>query len=201
MFNLVVLKDTVIINPWNFNKQRFTVILDTLNNRFSNKVIHNVGLCLSVWDLLKVEDSCILPGDGATHTNVTFRAIVYRPFIDEVIVGKIKSCTKERIQVTVGCFDDIFILPEYLQENSSFDSKEETWKWQYEDGGEAHDLFMDIGQQIRFRVIGEKFTDLSPSGPRNENAEEMVEPNLTKSYEITGSICEPGLGLISWWES
>lgn len=29
---------------------------------------------------------------------VTFRAIVYRPFIDEVIVGKIKSCTKEKIQ-------------------------------------------------------------------------------------------------------
>lgn len=26
-------------------------------------------MCLSVWDLLKVEDSCILPGDGATHTN------------------------------------------------------------------------------------------------------------------------------------
>lgn len=38
-------------------------------------------------------------------------------------------------------------------------------------------------------MIGEKFTDLSPSGPKNENAEEKPEVDIiTLSYEITVSI-------------
>ncbi|CAD5124234.1 DgyrCDS12529 [Dimorphilus gyrociliatus] len=187
MFILVVLKDTIKIQPWNFGKKRTGVILDALNNKLSNKVINDVGMCLTVWDLLKIDDSCILPGDGATHTNVSFRAVVLRPFVDEILVGKIKSCSKESVQVSVGCFDDIFIPPENLQENSKFDSREQVWIWQYEDGGQAHDLFMDVGEQIRFRVISEKFVDLSPSGPQY-NEKERVENDSRVPYEIIVSL-------------
>lgn len=38
MFNLVVLKDTIKIQPWNFGKKRSGVILDALNNKLANKV-------------------------------------------------------------------------------------------------------------------------------------------------------------------
>ena len=34
----------------------------------SLKVVHNVGLCIALWDILKLEDSYIFPGDGSYHT-------------------------------------------------------------------------------------------------------------------------------------
>ena len=32
------------------------------------QVVHNVGLCIALWDILKLEDSYIFPGDGSYHT-------------------------------------------------------------------------------------------------------------------------------------
>lgn len=38
--------------------------------------------------------------------------VVFRPFVGEVMVGKIKACTKEGVQVSMDFFDDV-IIPSY----------------------------------------------------------------------------------------
>ncbi|KAK2156263.1 hypothetical protein LSH36_217g02009 [Paralvinella palmiformis] len=52
------------------------------------KVVHNVGLCIVLWDVTKLEDSYIFPGSGASHTVVHFRYVVFRPFMDELLDWK-----------------------------------------------------------------------------------------------------------------
>lgn len=38
--------------------------------------------------------------------------------------------------------------------------------WEYDTGdGNKHDLFMDAGESIRFRVTAENFTETCPAGP------------------------------------
>lgn len=37
--------------------------------------------------------------------------------------------------------------------------------WEYETEEGAHDLYMDTGEEIRFRVVDESFVDTSPRGP------------------------------------
>lgn len=32
------------------------------------QVVYNVGLCICLYDITKLEDSYIFPGDGASHT-------------------------------------------------------------------------------------------------------------------------------------
>lgn len=44
-----------------------------------------------------MDDSYIFPGDGAAHTKVEFRFVIFRPFMEEIIVGKIKNCSKEGV--------------------------------------------------------------------------------------------------------
>ena len=73
--------------------------------------------------------------------------------------------------VTLNFFDDILIPADSLQHPSQFNEDEQVWVWQFSDGGgdeESHDLFMDIGEEIRFRVINEAFTDTSPTGPEGK---------------------------------
>ncbi|KAF4080732.1 hypothetical protein AMELA_G00174620 [Ameiurus melas] len=168
MFVVVEMIDTVRIPPWNFHRQLNDAIAEELNKKLANKVVYNVGLCICLYDITKLEDSYIFPGDGASHTKVHFRYVVFHPFLDEVMVGKIKYCSQEGVYVSLGFFDDILIPPESLQQPAKFDEAEQVWVWEYETDEGAHDLYMDQGEDIRFRVVDEFFLDTSPTGPTKE---------------------------------
>lgn len=64
------------------------------------QVLLNVGLCIALKDIVKVGDSIILPGDGASHTEIVFRYIVFRPRTSDIITGKIRSCSREGVHGT-----------------------------------------------------------------------------------------------------
>ena len=48
------------------------------NKVLSFQVVHNLGLCISLWDIQKLEDSYIFPGDGSHHTVGMFVYIIYK---------------------------------------------------------------------------------------------------------------------------
>ena len=87
MYVLAEMKDVVHVKPWLFDKDLRIVIEDELNKKFANKVIYQLGLCITLFDILNIEKSYIFPGDGSSHTRVTFRYVIFRPFIDEVLTG------------------------------------------------------------------------------------------------------------------
>lgn len=142
-------------------------------------------------DIVSLKDSIILPGDGASHTEVLFRYIVFRPLVGNIITGKIRSCSHEGVHVTLGFFDDILIPPTALQHPSRFDETEQAWVWEYplEDGGK-HDLFMDIGEPIKFRVSREIFEESSPIGPPNNDSMKPGSTQSTTSAATTAQINE-----------
>uniref|UniRef100_A0A673JD90 DNA-directed RNA polymerase subunit n=1 Tax=Sinocyclocheilus rhinocerous TaxID=307959 RepID=A0A673JD90_9TELE len=148
-----------------------------------------------------------------TRQQVHFRCVVFHPFLDEILVGKIKGCSAEGVHVSLGFFDDIIIPPESLQQPAKFDEAEQVWMWEYETDEGAHDLYMDQGEEICFRVVDEVFIDTSPSGPSAEKegpsaaatappagAEDSAQQKEAP-YTLIGSVSEPGLGLLSWWNS
>ena len=128
--------------------------------------------------------------------------LVFRPDNEEVLVGKIKSCSKDGVTVSLEFFDDILIPASSLQHPSRYDEAESVWIWEYPlEDGEHHDLFMDPGEQIRFRVVSESFTDNGPvrGGP---GAEADVKDEVkVASFSLQATINEPGLGLLSWWNN
>ena len=52
-----------------------------------------------------------------------------------------------------------------LQYPSRFDKREQIWIWEYkaEEDGDVHEMYMDKGETIRFRVTSEQFFDTTPS--------------------------------------
>ncbi|XP_005625884.1 DNA-directed RNA polymerase III subunit RPC8 isoform X1 [Canis lupus baileyi] len=140
---------------------------------------------------------------GSVGGVVHFRYVVFHPFLDEILIGRIKGCSPEGVHVSLGFFDDILIPPESLQQPAKFDEAEQVWVWEYETEEGAHDLYMDTGEEIRFRVVDESFVDTSPTGPSSAEATSSSEelPKKEAPYTLVGSISEPGLGLLSWWTS
>ncbi|XP_070505914.1 DNA-directed RNA polymerase III subunit RPC8 [Chironomus tepperi] len=208
MFLIAELKSTVKVHPSQFNKSLADVSKYELNKKLANKVLHNVGLCISFREIVSFHDSCILPADGSSHTDVIFRYIVFRPEIGSLLTGKIKNCTRDGVFVTLGFFDDIFIPKDELQHPSRFEETEQAWVWEYpiDEGQAKHDLFMDVGETVKFRVIDEEFVESEPTGPPENNEASTSKQSTTANdtnfrppYRIIGAINESGLGLESWW--
>ncbi|KAG5893157.1 hypothetical protein JTB14_000418 [Gonioctena quinquepunctata] len=201
MFILAEMKNVTRIAPELFNHKLNDAIAGELNKKLANKVVLNVGLCIALYDIISLQESFIFPGDGASHTRVKFRFIVFRPFMEEILIGKIRSCSQEGVHVTLGFFEDILIPPTALQHPSKFNETEQAWVWEYDTGdGSKHDLFMDAGETIRFRVTAETFNETCPAGPANmQEPKENTENKIP--YILTGSINEPGLGLLTWWDN
>lgn len=70
MYVLALLEDTVVTRPHELQKDTSVVIKKRLSERLSNKVVPNLGLCVTVYDLLEVGSTYILPGEGYGHTRV-----------------------------------------------------------------------------------------------------------------------------------
>ena len=122
------MKSVVRLEPSSFERSLPDALKDTLTEKLANKVLKDVGVVIALWDILRIGDSYLLPGDGASHTRVEFRILVFRPFMEEVLVGKIKCCTKEGVHLSLGFFDDILIPPEALQHPHRFDETDQVIK-------------------------------------------------------------------------
>ena len=77
MFVLSRFRRSVGLRPSTWQQPLPEALADAINRSMANTVVHNVGLFVAVFDILKVEDSFLLH-DGCSHTAVTFRALVFR---------------------------------------------------------------------------------------------------------------------------
>ncbi|KAI9275988.1 RNA polymerase Rpb7 [Sporodiniella umbellata] len=118
MFVLTEIEDTVKIVPNDFKKDNLDAVADVLNEKYANRVVQEVGHCICVHDILEASEGVILYLDGCSYVKVIFRLVVFRPFVGEILVGKIKSCSPAGVVVTLGFFDDILIPGPALQPGS-----------------------------------------------------------------------------------
>ncbi len=65
-----------------------------IESRYIDKVIFNLGLVVSLYDIESITGGHIYPNDGAAYFKVVFRVVVFRPFTGEVLLGTLASCNK-----------------------------------------------------------------------------------------------------------
>lgn len=202
MFVLSKLEAEVRVVPQDLIKPPLTAVTEVLEQEYLDKVIPDLGLAVSIYDVLSVEGGHIYPNDGAAYFRVCFRLVVFRPLVGEVLAGKILSCSRKGIRVSVDFFEDIHVPDYALQEPSLFDPDEGVWKWTYE----GQELFMDISEPVRLRVTGLKFTPPPPPAAAQavKPGDEPLLGTSARPYspmEVIGDMCGDGLGCISWWEA
>ncbi|KJE97932.1 hypothetical protein CAOG_07999 [Capsaspora owczarzaki ATCC 30864] len=207
MFVVSTFRNTIRIHPADFAKDPQTAIADEINRLYANKVVLNIGLCICLYDLTEVGDAYIVSSDGSTRTEVVFRLIVFRPFEGEVVSGTIRRSIPSGIIVNIGTFfDDVFIPAENLQPGTIFNPDLQEFVWTFAE----QELRMEADSRIRFRVVADRFSDLTPvhtEAPRFVDNDIAVtrtvasaEDPYKRPYMVIGSASDSGLGLEAWWE-
>lgn len=67
------IQDLIQIAPQDFSKPSAQAIKDVINDKYSNKVVPGVGLCMCMWDLLTSTEGLIGHGTGLVNVNSTSR--------------------------------------------------------------------------------------------------------------------------------
>ncbi|KAJ1903473.1 DNA-directed RNA polymerase III complex subunit Rpc25 [Coemansia sp. RSA 455] len=194
MFILAVLRDTLKIVPSEFTKSREEALNYEINRKYANRVLHDIGLCMMVHDLLEIDEGYVQHSEGWIWVKVIFRLIMFRPFKDEVLVGRIRSASPEGIQVSMEFFDDITISADQMPVGSEYNSTEGVWVWRYE----GNELFMDLDELVRFQVLDSVFLDVNPPRPKIGDVD-SVPASHPPPYSLVCTIAGDGLGLLTWW--
>ena len=230
MYWLQSLTDQVRIAPrfyYQKSVSRQELLKQTINNKLSGRVMLNVGLCVVTWDVISIEnnDAFILQSDGFILMNVKFREVIFRPFRDEVLEGKIKEMDETGMLVSLEFFDEVFVSSEQMIEGCVFENGK--WVWNYVDedegDGEVTKMPMNLEADVRVSVLGVKFYDKSINEVNPENNEPSLVKKIktengesapgkiggvnlsikdrmkTSAFVVEASIKGEGFGLLSWW--
>lgn len=100
------------------------------------------GLCVSVYDILDAKDPIVHPAEGCCHQQITFRLVVFKPFVGEVLIGKLIESMEQGIKLSVKFFDDIFVPSYLLPKPSQFDPTTSTWIWKFNKGESVEEDFI-----------------------------------------------------------
>ncbi|KAF9442246.1 hypothetical protein P691DRAFT_739126 [Macrolepiota fuliginosa MF-IS2] len=211
MFSLSIIKDTVAIQPSQFGQPADEAIIAELNKKYANRVLHDIGLCICIFDLSQVGEGKVRYGDGCLWYKVVFRMVIFRPFISEVVIAKVKSSDEDGIRLTMGFFDDMYIPAAYLPQPAAFDPNERAHFWlpdseaatsqQLLDSPVSDRMYIDQGEVLRVRVEAEDFYDDEPGPPKMAEGVQVVREPKRAPYNIICSIAEQGLGPVAWWSA
>jgi DNA-directed RNA polymerase III subunit RPC8 len=194
-----------------------------VDRKYSNKIIQDFGLCICLWDFESVGEGYIYPCDGHAHTQASFRLLMFRPFVGEVITGKIMKADREGMKVQIEFFDDIWIPAYNMPHPSVFDEAEQVWVWKHESGDK---FYMDMYEEIRFRVTHLNFTrvtttvrglmatttgtqltkevdDERPTPRQRSSSVDLTSTEAPRpsTLQLIGTLDDTGLGLLSWWQA
>lgn len=205
MFKLVTIKDTVLVPAHLFGVSRLKALEHMVNKRYSDRVIAEHGLCIALWDFLKVGEDRLVVQSGEASTVCIFRLVVFCPFPGEVIFGRISGSHEKGLVVEVGFFEGVHVDTAGLPKPSNFDEKERVWIWkpeQEEDGGAdaAQALYMDVTNECVLRVERCEYENrrkIKPSEREKEGVGNAMSIEGAIYDEVTGD--NQGLGDPLWW--
>ena len=79
------------ILPQDLGKPTLVAISQALEQVYIDKVIHDLRLVVTLYDVVHIGEGSIFHSEGGVHYKVEFRLVVFRPFQDELLVGRIKQ--------------------------------------------------------------------------------------------------------------
>lgn len=100
MFYISEIEDFVRVEPSLFNLETKEAIKEQLKKTYTN-FDSEIGIVIDVLDVLKVEDGVIIPGDGAVYYKSTFKIVVFKPLLQELVYAKVSEIT------SFGAFMDL----------------------------------------------------------------------------------------------
>jgi len=174
MFYEIEVVGHVRIPPNLLDQDINSVILDRLNAKYDNYISSDFGVVVVVSELLDVGEGVIIPGDGAAYYETRFKLVIFKPELQELVLGKLTEITDFGAFMEIGPIDGMIHISQTMDDYVSF-TKQKTLT------GKETKRTLKAGDRCRARIIAVSYKDVS-------------------SPKIGLTMRQPSLGALSWLE-
>jgi DNA-directed RNA polymerase subunit E' len=102
MFYEVLVTDHIRVEPNKFGMDTDEAVRAQLEESYSGFQDKDIGTVVSVLDVMEVKEGIIIPGDGAAYYESTFKLIVFKPELQELVYGTIEEITNFGAFMSMG---------------------------------------------------------------------------------------------------
>jgi DNA-directed RNA polymerase subunit E' len=120
MFFEVIVTDHVRVEPNKFGMDTDEAVRAQLEESFSGFQDKDIGTVVAVLDVNEVKEGIIIPGDGAAYYESTFKLIVFRPELQELIYGTIEEITNFGAFISMGPIRGMIHISQTMDDFVSF---------------------------------------------------------------------------------
>jgi len=120
MFYEVLVTDHVRVEPSKFGLDTDEAVRLQLEESYTGFRDKDIGTVVAVLDILEVKEGIIIPGDGAAYYESTFKLIVFRPELQEVVYGEIDEITNFGAFINMGVIRGMIHISQTMDDFVSF---------------------------------------------------------------------------------
>lgn len=120
MFYEVLVKDHVRVEPSKFGLDTDEAVRLQLEESYSGFQDKEIGTVVSVLEILEVNEGIIIPGDGAAYYESTFKLIVFKPELQELVYGEIDEITNFGAFINLGAIRGMIHISQTMDDFVSF---------------------------------------------------------------------------------
>ncbi|MCK5449717.1 DNA-directed RNA polymerase [Candidatus Pacearchaeota archaeon] len=120
MFYEVLVTDHVRVEPNKFGMDTDGAVRAQLEESYVNFQDKDIGTVVAVLEVLEVKEGIIIPGDGAAYYESTFKLIVFRPELQELVYGTIEEITNFGAFIDLGVIRGMIHISQTMDDFVSF---------------------------------------------------------------------------------
>ena len=120
MFYEVSVTDHVRVEPNKFGMNTDEAVRAQLEESYSGFQDKDVGTVVAVLEVLDVKEGIIIPGDGAAYYESTFKIIVFKPELQELVYGTIEEITNFGAFISMGPIRGMIHISQTMDDFVSF---------------------------------------------------------------------------------
>ncbi len=120
MFYEVIVTDHVRVEPNKFGMDTDAAVRAQLEESYSGFQDKDIGTVVAVLDVNEVKEGIIIPGDGAAYYESTFKLIVFRPELQELVHGQIEEITNFGAFISMGPIRGMIHISQTMDDFVSF---------------------------------------------------------------------------------
>ena len=120
MFYLTEVEDYVRVAPKLFGLPTAEAVDKQLRETYGDYYDKQLGKAIAVIEVLDVGEGVIIPGDGAAYYKSTFKLLVWKPELQEIVYGIVSEITNFGAFMSMGAMQGMIHISQTMDDYVSF---------------------------------------------------------------------------------
>jgi len=120
MFYLIEVEDYIRVEPKLFGLPTDQAVKQQLEETYKDYVDKEIGVVIAVTEVTDIDEGIIIPGDGAAFYKSTFKLVIWKPEMQELVFGTISEITNFGAFIDLGTIQGMIHISQTMEDYVGF---------------------------------------------------------------------------------